>query len=577
MGLDTFPRILQPKVTNALTCFGVLFAALVARVYRIESAPDLFVSEPEFANIALQLLKTGQPASFFTHPIGYFISLSAVLFISGRSTVSFDTIFLLRYVDALYGALAVGLIFMWLREDCGNTTAIAAFALLVVEPFTTYYSRFAIIDPQYVFLATFALYFFRKAFSSGKIRDYHIFGMITGFAMITKEVTILIYAVVVVFLFAAGRIEGMLGVSRAKLALAWTKVKHAMIITALVYSAYFEWALQIGRSTFVDEKVYFLERLVLTAPDLSGDIAARANFSADIVREISRYGTTYFLLILSLGSIAYIYLRQRSIPSLLLATWAMVFDVGLAVVLIPRGFSHTPYLTNLIVPAVIVNAVALFWRPTKRLLDKRSTIRFRLSQHQLVKSRVRFIALLLIIFISIQNMDQWYLSYGVANDDARVQTYHWIVDNIPAKSILLLDKSLARMFLFTEQPYRFYSADNFAVVADLFSKRIQFVVYEPRAYIWWSDSLRDYINTKAILLAHFSGYTARDIFIYQLPGHYSAPNLSNALRYTSSTDFATDSQSKLSIVTCPAAASRVRNSLFSSNATIAEANPSASP
>ena len=498
-----------PTYLNGIIVFAVVLVISFAfRAYRIGFAPDALASEPEFTNVALQLLKTGQPADFFTHPIGYFLSLAVFFLLSGISTVSFKTIFLARQVDALYAALTVALLVFWLKKDFGTRVAFVSFVLLVAEPFTLYNSRLEIIDPQYIFFGILALYFFRRAISSGRMRDYHIFGLAAGLAIVTKEIMIVIYIIVIVFLFALRRMD--VASANVNLHLAWVKVRRAMLITAIVYFAYVEWALRVGGSYFIDDKKFFLERLFLGASELRGDVSASAIFWVQLWSDLTRYGTTYALLLLSVPSIVYlVFYRRRTISTLILAVWAVCFDLVLFILLLPRGFSHTPYLTNLITPAVAVNSVALFSHPGKARERENSPASSRLGD------RRTLITLVLVLLILTQNVGQWYVSYGTGIDNARVQTYYWIEDHVPAGSKLLVESTLFRMFLLSDPGrYKLQSAENVSEITDLHG--VQFVVYESDSYAWWSNSLKMYVKTSGTLLAHFSGFSAGEVFVYAL-------------------------------------------------------------
>ncbi len=114
-----------------------------------------------------------------THPPLYFIGLKAWGFFFNYSVYG------LRLFSVVWGVLAIYLIYLILKQIAGFRSAWVGSFLLAVNPFAIQYSQEA---RMYAMLGTLLLavsYFFFKARSGEKLRDYILFGVSFALALLT--------------------------------------------------------------------------------------------------------------------------------------------------------------------------------------------------------------------------------------------------------------------------------------------------------------------------------------------------------------------------------------------------------
>ena len=177
--------------------FGVLFAgALAAALAFRMTALDTRPLHHDEANQAVRfgtLLETGEYTYDRTDhhgPTLYYLTLPFAWTAGQRTLAALDER-TIRMVPAVFGAATL-LLFLPLSRGLGRTAVISAAALAAVSPVFTYYSRFYIQEPVFVF---FVLAF---VIASGfyatrpRVGAAVAAGLAAGFAYATKETSIIV-------------------------------------------------------------------------------------------------------------------------------------------------------------------------------------------------------------------------------------------------------------------------------------------------------------------------------------------------------------------------------------------------
>lgn len=220
-------RITSPNLWPWLLVALALFAFSL-RVYNLGKA-DLTFDESASAFIA------GQPydkmlaylrAAIREHPPAYYVLLRTWTLAAGRSEYA------LRFLSVWFGVLSVALVYRVGRRAVHRTGALAAAALLAVQPFHVHYSQDA---RMYILMAVEGLLLFelfaRVRFGPQRWYGWLAFGALAASAVLTHYLMALILAAINIYALTTLRLER----PTLKFALAWF---GAQALVGGVFAAY---------------------------------------------------------------------------------------------------------------------------------------------------------------------------------------------------------------------------------------------------------------------------------------------------------------------------------------------------
>jgi uncharacterized protein (TIGR03663 family) len=190
---------------------GALAIAVVFRVTGLDVRP----MHHDEANQAVKfgtLLETGDysydPADHHG-PTLYYLTLPAAWIRGQRALASLDEL-TIRIVPALFGAATI-LLFLLLVGRIGSTAVAAAALLAAVSPAFTYYSRFFIQEPLFVFFVLGFLIALGGYAVSPRAAPAVWAGILAGLAFSTKETALIVLPAAVAAWLVAWRVSGMAG------------------------------------------------------------------------------------------------------------------------------------------------------------------------------------------------------------------------------------------------------------------------------------------------------------------------------------------------------------------------------
>lgn len=186
-------RNLTSTVISFLLCFAI---ALGVRAIGLLQAFELWVDEMLYAQLGQSLTDGGliprlPDGPFFLHPPGFFLVEAGVINIFGLTGDSVEMVMQLRWLNAVLGALTVGLAFLVVRAAGSRNAAWVTAGLLSFEPFV-------LRSNSHVFLETLAM----AAVIAGlaivvvQLKSHALSlnrpllvcaGLIFGFAILTKD------------------------------------------------------------------------------------------------------------------------------------------------------------------------------------------------------------------------------------------------------------------------------------------------------------------------------------------------------------------------------------------------------
>ena len=177
----------------------VVFVAFGARAVGLARGFELWVDEMLYARLGYSVSLGQVPnlpdGPFMLHPPGYFLLEGAVINLFGISGDNLDLVLQLRWLNAVLGAVSVGLAFLLVRALANTPAAFVTAALLTLEPFV-------LRNNSHVFLETLGMAFMlggllvlvllmQRRHTRHRLLHLATAGLLLGFSVLTKDVFIL--------------------------------------------------------------------------------------------------------------------------------------------------------------------------------------------------------------------------------------------------------------------------------------------------------------------------------------------------------------------------------------------------
>ena len=264
---------------------AVVVLALGLRVWGLVTANDLFIDEVTYSRLALSVSRgewpnlAGQP--FHLHPPLTFLINGAVIDVFGLATDPTSLVFQLRWVNAVLGAVGVGLAYALLLRVTRPWIAVVGAVVLAADPFVLRNdSRVMLETPAFVFvLAGLLCVLSRRRWVavSG--------GVLLGLAVVAKDVAV-VPALLPLLLAVVWRKTMPLRQGLAVVAAGL--VPYAAYLVALGVTGRLPgwWAAKVGGV-----------RRMAGLDQITGFNSAQAPSLLDaLISQLTRFGTSYVLL-----------------------------------------------------------------------------------------------------------------------------------------------------------------------------------------------------------------------------------------------------------------------------------------
>jgi hypothetical protein len=210
--------------------------AFVVRVYDLEFHPYSFINDEGEAGREAWRIVTGQRTNLFEvgwagQPIMSFTPTALAVYLLGH------TVFAVRVVSALAGALTVSVLFLLGREIFDRATGLLAAGLLLTLPFHVHFSRLGVSNGMDALTSTLTLWLTLRAIRRGSLIAYGLAGLAAGLSLYTYLGSRLSLALAIgTVLYAGLSLRGYLRAHGLPVAIFF----GAIVMTALPMAVFFQ-------------------------------------------------------------------------------------------------------------------------------------------------------------------------------------------------------------------------------------------------------------------------------------------------------------------------------------------------
>ena len=500
-----FLRIQQAtrRLTRIRASEVLLVLAAYFRFWRLVQTPDLFVDEAYYLEISSNFASQGglvfQNSPWFVHPPFFYLVEGSLLKLLNLKGVTMDTIFLGRAIAATFSIMTLLMVYIWLsRSDFFDhrTGAFVAFLttlFLAFEPYTLKYARIGIIEHVAIFSIVGSVIFFYKAEVSLRKSYSMLSGIFWGLALLTKELSIFLVFVYILFLLFCYLFLGKKTPKRE----AFKRFLICASVAFLIYSLYVGWAFSVDGGLFLETKTYLLKRIFHMVPDTGYTNPRYPPILIDVVDVMNVYIMTYLLLLLAAVSCIYVLRRERSSLSVLLVSWF----IGTLSFFPLIGVVNPQFFVYIIVPAGLVVGTVI----------GKSLMKLRWSAHGIKRRGISwYLIVSLLLGMFAYNIVTNYILYDAGDDNAFLQSVNWIKSNITK------DRRIMAVY---EYSYFLEGYDLISFGLDMSTvvqENVTYVIVSARSLYIFDQNLLDYLSSNGRIVKSFYGRSARYIDIYEI-------------------------------------------------------------
>jgi 4-amino-4-deoxy-L-arabinose transferase-like glycosyltransferase len=481
----------------------LLSLAIYFRFWRLVQAPDLFCDEAYYLEISSNIASQGglvfQNSPWFVHPPFFYLVQGSLLKLLNLKGVTMNTIFLGRAITATFSIMTLLMVYIWLsRSDLFDrrTGAFVAFLttlFLAFEPYTLKYARIGIIEHVAIFFVVGSVLFFCKAEVSSRKRYSLLSGIFWGLALLTKELSIFLIFVYVLFLL----LYYLFLEKKTPKREAFKRFLICTSVAFLTYSLYVAWAFSVDGRLFLETKTYLLKRIFHMIPDTGYSNPRYPPILTDVADVMNVYIMTYLLLLLAAVSCIYVLRRERSSLSVLLVSWF----IGTLSFFPLIGVVNPQFFVYIIVPAALIVGTVIGKSLMKLRWNARGIRRRGISWYLIVS---------LLLGMFAYNFATSYILYDAGDDNAFLQSVNWIKSNI-AKDRRIMAVYEYSYFL------EGYDLISFGLdVPTVVQENVMYVIVSPRSSYIFDQNLLDYLFSNGQIVKSFYGRSARYIDIYEI-------------------------------------------------------------
>ena len=308
-------RLWYPKIYASILVFSL---ALFLRIWRLSSAPGIYVDEPIYVEIAANLPIQGgiylSGIPWFVHPPLFFILQSQFFQALGINAVSFSNILAARIPTCIISSLTVLIVFLWISKISNIMIGGLASLLLMLEQYSLNFGRVGIMESTVIFFIVASLYSLWSAVQTHDLKRYILGGVLFGLALLTKELAIYVLIILLFWVILS---------RYAKIKLNIEGIVTFAFIGLVIYVIYFDYQLYVYGVNFLMAKITSLENLFSTYFIGSNSIQSSTynTLVYDITRTVSIYFVSLVLMVIGVCTSFYIILRKKSYSALFLVSW----------------------------------------------------------------------------------------------------------------------------------------------------------------------------------------------------------------------------------------------------------------
>ncbi|HYI65839.1 MAG TPA: hypothetical protein VEW95_02835, partial [Candidatus Limnocylindrales bacterium] len=326
-----------------------------------------------------------------------------------------------------------------------------------------------------------------------------LIGVLTGIALLTKEVSI--FLVVTPLVFAIFRRSARL-LARALVSLA---------VGIVVWLAFPAWSLTLGLGErFVDLKLTTFERLIGVL-QLTGWNRPNVSFLDALIVSAPQYAASYALLLIGAAAFVWLFLRRTDQPGMFLAAW-LATSFGFGAFTTVRGQLNEQFFTYLMpgaiiavvlaADAVVTHAASGVWRrPWPRRL-RRLAIALPIAA---------------VTWIVVLGTTSWYGTYHAGTDDGIQRTSQFITGELQPCDFVNGGGEVAR-YAYNLPSER---TSDFSSGPRALSRGVHYFLLRPKD-VWarygnMTPDFAEWIQTNGVLVASFESDTYWGSQIWHVP------------------------------------------------------------
>ncbi len=286
----------RPTRSGLLGFVVVTGVAFCARAVGLTRGFELWVDEMLYArlgySVSLGQIPNLPDGPFMLHPPGYFLLEGAVISIFGISGDNMDLVLQLRWLNAVVGALSVGLAFLLVRKVANAPAAWVTAAVLTLEPFV-------LRNNSRVFLETLGMAVMVGGLlvlvslmlrRSTRYRVLHLVaaGLLLGLAVLTKDV----YALgAVAPIIVAALWRETLAVRDSLTVMAASLVPYTVYLSVLGFNGLLD--------TWIWAKTSGVRRMIGLEQSTGFNAEGAPSLVSRVLDQVGQFGSSYLLLALT--------------------------------------------------------------------------------------------------------------------------------------------------------------------------------------------------------------------------------------------------------------------------------------
>jgi O-antigen/teichoic acid export membrane protein len=433
-------RVLVRVVSSPAAAFAAVSAAAFGvRAFGLERGFEVWVDELLYVRLG-ESLTTGQVPTlpdgpFFLHPPGYFLLEAGTIRLFGISGDIVEVVLQLRWLNAVLGAMTVGLGFLLVRKLASTTAAWLAAVVLAFEPFI-------LRNNSHAFLETSAMAFVLAGFlvltgtrtpsrRLPAVLRLVAVGLLLGYAVLCKDFFVIctVGAIVVAVIW--------------KRTLPWRQAAVVLIAAAVPYATYLALAAsQAHLPDWIEAKTSGLLRASGLEKSTGFTAEGSPNIITRLIEQSGHFGTSYLLLALCPVAGALLCFSPRADRRLIgLAGLALGAAGAYSAAF---GTFEEQYGYGVMIAGVLCSVLAVV--ELRERFSKRSGMRFsrrfsrRLSKGLAVASMC-FVALTVVLGART----------ALTVDNGYVQVKDWVKTNLPQEARVSVSNSTGE-FAFADDP-----------------------------------------------------------------------------------------------------------------------------
>lgn len=289
-------RRFRPTSSGLLGFVVVIGVAFGARAVGLTRGFELWVDEMLYArlgySVSLGQIPNLPDGPFMLHPPGYFLLEGAVISLFGITGDNLDLVLQLRWLNAVIGALTVGLAFLLVRKVAGMPAAWATAAVLTLEPFVLRNNSRVFLETLGMAALVGGLLIVVSLLLRPTVR-YRLVqlvaaGLLLGFAVLTKDIFVL---GAVLPVMAAALWRRTMAVRDSLTLLVASAVPYTVYLCVLGYNGLM--------GTWIWAKTSGVRRMIGLEQSTGFNAEGSPSLLSRVLEQVGQFGSSYLLLALT--------------------------------------------------------------------------------------------------------------------------------------------------------------------------------------------------------------------------------------------------------------------------------------